>query len=96
MGHTLIDMYAKCVPLLEAHMLFEQLPVRNVIPWTSLITGYADNGFIEEVLSLLEAMKRDGIAPVSITFLCIFRACGYERGALGTSQEMNSLGFENC
>ena len=96
MGHTLIDMYAKCGSLLEAKMLFEQLPVRSVIPWTSLITGYADNGFIEEVLSLLEAMKRDGIAPVSITFLCIFRACGYERGALGTSQEMNSLGFENC
>ena len=93
-GHTLIDMYAKCVPLLEAHMLFEQLPVRNVIPWTSLITGYTNNGFIEEVLSLLEAMKGDGIAPVSITFLCIFRACGYERGALGTGQEMHSLALK--
>ena len=35
-------------------------------------------------------MKEDGIAPVSITFLSIFRACGYERGALETCQEMHS------
>ena len=89
-GHTPIDMNAKCGSLL-AHMLFEQLPIHSVIPWTSLITRYVDNGFIQEALSLLEAMEGDGIALVSITFVCIFRACGYERGALGTGQEMHSL-----
>ena len=92
-GHTPIDMNAKCGSLL-AHMLFEQLPIHSVIPWTSLITRYVDNGFIQEALSLLEAMEGDGIALVSITFVCIFRACGYERGALGTGQEMHSLALK--
>ena len=39
-------------------------------------------------------MNGDGIALVSIVFLCTFRACGYERGALGTSQEMHSLALK--
>eukprot|EP00250_Pteridium_aquilinum_P015120 c22392_g2_i1 orf=2-871(-) len=42
-GNTLLDMYVKCGSLDIAQQVFDRLPVRDVISWTSLIAGYAEH-----------------------------------------------------
>lgn len=51
---ALIDMYSKCGCLEDAHNLFDETPVRNVVSWTSMITGYVQNGCPYEALAIFK------------------------------------------
>jgi pentatricopeptide repeat protein len=76
LGNALVDMYAKFGLLTKAQRVFEELPVRDVSSWNSLITGYAHGGLSHEAFSCFEGMQSEGISPNSITFVCILKACG--------------------
>eukprot|EP00250_Pteridium_aquilinum_P018938 c24234_g3_i1 orf=893-1555(+) len=54
LGNALIDMYAKCGLLLKAKEVFHNLPVRNSVSWTTLITGYVEHGYAEEAVTSFE------------------------------------------
>lgn len=41
--NSLIDMYAKCGSMSKAQSVFDKMPKRDVISWTSIIVGYAVN-----------------------------------------------------
>eukprot|EP00253_Pinus_taeda_P001245 PITA_01245 len=71
----LIDMYAKCGSIGKAHDLFDSLPQRNVVSWTTMIAGYAMHSYGKEALKLFEEMKHSGMAPSHITLLCVLSAC---------------------
>ncbi|KAH7414859.1 hypothetical protein KP509_14G014400 [Ceratopteris richardii] len=75
-GTTAVDMYAKCGMLENAQKTFDELAVQNVVSWTALITGYAQNGSGEKALYCFEQMRRDGLSPNESTFSCILKACG--------------------
>ncbi|XP_076925833.1 pentatricopeptide repeat-containing protein At3g26782, mitochondrial-like [Bidens hawaiensis] len=51
---ALINMYSKCGYLDDAQNLFDETPVRNMVSWTSMITGYVQNGRPYDALSLLK------------------------------------------
>ncbi|KAI5060747.1 hypothetical protein GOP47_0025167 [Adiantum capillus-veneris] len=76
LGNTLIDFYVNCGLLLEAQEVFEQLPVKDVVSWNALITGFAEQGDAEMTLHCLKKMELEGISPSSTTFLCSLKACG--------------------
>ena len=74
---TLVDMYAKCGFVTKAKQVFMKICNRDVVSWTSLITGYCDSGNGLKALECLEAMKEDQILPNDVTFVCVLRACSY-------------------
>ncbi|KAF4388220.1 hypothetical protein F8388_021050 [Cannabis sativa] len=51
---ALVDMYSKCGELRDARVLFDCIPHRNVVSWTSMITGYVQNGDSHSSLSLFK------------------------------------------
>ncbi|KAM4132299.1 hypothetical protein ACJW30_01G239600 [Castanea mollissima] len=53
---SLIDMYSKCGELRDARELFDEIPQRNVVSWTSMITGYVQNDDAQEALSLFKEL----------------------------------------
>ena len=71
-GNSLIDMYSTCGSLKEACFVFENLPNRNVVAWTTLIGGYAQHGWYQEALSCLEKMSLEGVVPNVISFVSVF------------------------
>ena len=73
---ALIDMYAKCGDLGKAQRLFDELLIRDVVSWNTLIAGYAQQGQAECALQSYECMLKDGFSPDAITFNCILKACG--------------------
>ncbi|KAJ7520278.1 hypothetical protein O6H91_20G076300 [Diphasiastrum complanatum] len=78
-GSTLVDMYAKCGCIEDARELFNNMSERNVVSWTAMIAGYAQNGLGKEALALYEQMKQEGVQPNNITFTCILSACAHSR-----------------
>eukprot|EP00250_Pteridium_aquilinum_P000340 c10377_g2_i1 orf=681-1886(+) len=73
--NALIDMYCKCASLKEAREVFDEMPNRNIISWTTMIGGYAQHGHGALALEVHKQMLRKGILPERATFLCILKAC---------------------
>ncbi|KAH7439688.1 hypothetical protein KP509_04G072400 [Ceratopteris richardii] len=76
MGSAVIHMYIECGDLARGQQVFDELPLRNVISWNALITGYSHFGYSNQVLYCLKGMKEDGLFPNAVTFLCVLKACG--------------------
>ncbi|KAH7281553.1 hypothetical protein KP509_36G053200 [Ceratopteris richardii] len=76
LGNALVDMYAKCGALIMARQVFDELPAKDIVTWTALISGFCELGHGLEALCLFERMKVEaGFSPNAITFACILRAC---------------------
>ncbi|KAI5056876.1 hypothetical protein GOP47_0028694 [Adiantum capillus-veneris] len=76
-GNALVDMYVKCGMLAKAQKAFDLLPMRDIISWTTLITGYAQLGEDAAVVASFEKMRGEGVIPNSVTFLSVLTACSH-------------------
>ena len=74
-GNTLVDFYLKHGLLAEALEIFNELPGRDVVAWTTLMAGYAEHGLDEESLLCLHKMRIEGISPNEISLACSLKAC---------------------
>ncbi|CAH8316631.1 unnamed protein product [Eruca vesicaria subsp. sativa] len=70
-------MYVKCSSVSDGYRVFDQFDVRNVVAWTSLMSGYGYHGQVKEVLKCFEKMKGEGCRPNSVTFLVVLTACSH-------------------
>lgn len=75
-SNALLDMYAKRGSICESERVFHETTERSTFAWTTIISAYARHGDYDSVMNWFEEMKREGIAPDSITFLSILTACG--------------------
>ena len=90
LGTALVDMYAKCGMLVKAEQVIEQLPIRNVISWSSLIAGYAQQGQGHQAVNCYEWMQSEGLCPNVVTFICILKACG-STGAIDKGKQIHEI-----
>ena len=72
-----LDMYIKCGNTDMARTLFNKMPQRNVISWSTMILGYAINGETEKALALFSRMKNEGVQPNYVTYLGVLSACSH-------------------
>ncbi|KAL5856273.1 hypothetical protein ACOSQ4_006075 [Xanthoceras sorbifolium] len=77
LNNALLDMYCKCGSLEDAKSVFNRMVERDVISWSTMIAGLAQNGYSREALELFESMKLSGTKPNYITFLGILFACSH-------------------
>lgn len=87
-GTSLVDMYAKCGSLEEAHRVFDNLSKRTVVSWSAIIAGYAEHGCGSLAFELYEEMKAFGMTPDKVAFSCILKAC-ISLGALQRGREVH-------
>ncbi|KAH7422275.1 hypothetical protein KP509_12G001600 [Ceratopteris richardii] len=76
LGNSLIDMYVKCSLLALAQEVLDKLPARDVISWSTLISGYTENAQGQEALQCFWNMQREGFIPNAVTYTSILKACG--------------------
>ncbi|KAA8546192.1 hypothetical protein F0562_020914 [Nyssa sinensis] len=77
LNNALVDMYCKCGGLEDANSMFTRMVEKDVISWSTMIIGLAQNGFSREALELFESMKLSGTAPNYVTILGILFACSH-------------------
>ncbi|KAL5702324.1 choline-phosphate cytidylyltransferase [Ranunculus cassubicifolius] len=74
---ALLDMYAKCGAVDEARHVFDKLPERDFVSWTSMITAYGSHGQSLEALNLFQMMEHSNAKPDKVTFLAVISACSH-------------------
>lgn len=74
-GSSLIDMYAKSMAVEDAKKVFDRIKNKDLITWNSMVVGFAQNGFLNEVLRHLTLMKEESEEPDNFTFASILTAC---------------------
>ncbi|KAJ7544678.1 hypothetical protein O6H91_09G088900 [Diphasiastrum complanatum] len=87
-GNALINMYGKCNSLQNALNVFNQMPQRNVISWTTIISACTQNGCCKEALDYYDQMQKTSLKPNRITFLGALDACT-KLAALEKGQEIH-------
>ncbi|KAI3920059.1 hypothetical protein MKW98_001315 [Papaver atlanticum] len=66
-GSALVDFYAKCDKVEEAHLVFSKLDQRSVVSWNALIAGYSTKGSHYSTC-LLQLMLHLGYQPNEFSF----------------------------
>ncbi|XP_038982919.1 pentatricopeptide repeat-containing protein At4g21065-like [Phoenix dactylifera] len=72
---ALLDLYVKLAPLGEACRMFDRIPHRNAVTWNSMISAYAQNGFLEKGLELLHTMVESGLEVDVSSWNSIIAGC---------------------
>lgn len=67
-GTGLIDMYSKCWSIDASRRFFDEMPEKNVVTWTSLVTAYAQNQQPFEAMILVREMSRSGLKSSDVTY----------------------------
>ncbi|XP_068642954.1 pentatricopeptide repeat-containing protein At4g18520, chloroplastic [Aristolochia californica] len=86
---SLLGMYVKCGEVLDARKVFDVMSKRNTVTWTSMIAGYAQNGYGEEAIGLFRRMNRRRIFANYLTVVSILSACGLV-GSLHLGKEIHA------
>ncbi|KAF3438337.1 hypothetical protein FNV43_RR21099 [Rhamnella rubrinervis] len=68
---ALIDMYAKCGDLVEAHRVFHGMLNRDVVAWNAMIAGFSLHGYYDDTVQLLIQMQKAGTCPNSSTIVAV-------------------------
>ncbi|GFY98435.1 tetratricopeptide repeat (TPR)-like superfamily protein [Actinidia rufa] len=73
--NCLANFYAKCGSHQFARKVFEEMPERDVVSWTSLIAGLIDDGYERDGLRLFCDMHKDGLRPNGCTLATSLKGC---------------------
>ncbi|XP_058092391.1 putative pentatricopeptide repeat-containing protein At1g68930 [Magnolia sinica] len=99
--NSLIDMYCKCGKMEYATAVFDKMYnlqnptifhdglTVNAITWSSMITGYVQNGRCEDALNLFCHMLREGIYVDPFTLTSIASACA-DAGILEQGRQIHA------
>ncbi|ESQ50790.1 hypothetical protein EUTSA_v10023059mg [Eutrema salsugineum] len=74
---SIVDAYAKCGAVEIARRTFDQIPSKNIVSWTVIISAYAMSGLPDKALASFEEMKREGYKPNAVTYLAVLSACNH-------------------
>ncbi|CAA0831042.1 Pentatricopeptide repeat-containing protein [Striga hermonthica] len=72
---SLINFYAKCGELGCSRKVLEQMPVKDVVSWTALISGFVARGRGAESLELFCDMRREDVQPNEFTLATVLKGC---------------------
>ncbi|KAL3619234.1 hypothetical protein CASFOL_036804 [Castilleja foliolosa] len=73
--NSLIDAYSKSGKPTAAEKLMGRLYSRDVVSWTSIISGYLSRGDTKRALASFLGMQEDGVLPNDVTMLTVLKVC---------------------
>ncbi|KAL8095403.1 pentatricopeptide repeat-containing protein At1g59720, chloroplastic/mitochondrial-like [Apium graveolens] len=85
----LVNFYGKCEDMMCARKVFEEMTERNLVAWSSLISGYSKLGMFDDTLELFREMQMSGVVPDEVVMLSVVSACGVA-GALDVGRWVHS------
>lgn len=95
---ALLKFYSTIGDLRCAHQLFDEMPHRNVVCWTALVSAYVDNRKPSTALELFRQMQKENVEPDRVTITTSLAACA-DLGALDMGEWIHAYiyrkrGFE--
>ncbi|KAK9071339.1 hypothetical protein SSX86_009907 [Deinandra increscens subsp. villosa] len=74
-SNALVDFYVKCGKVRSGRKIFDQMVIKNVISWTTMISGYMQNSFDNEAIILFTEMTRNGWKPDGFACTSVLTSC---------------------
>ncbi|CAN1769987.1 Pentatricopeptide repeat-containing protein At1g04840 [Linum perenne] len=74
-GNSLINGFLRAGELDKANALFDQMPEKNVVSWTTMVNGFSKNGDNEKALSVFSRMLEEDVRPNDFTVVSALSAC---------------------
>ncbi|XP_068642174.1 pentatricopeptide repeat-containing protein At4g31070, mitochondrial [Aristolochia californica] len=76
-GNALIDMYSKIGFLDASRLVFAEMPTKDAISWSTLISAVGSHGHGTHAVRLFSEMQQAGNKPDGIAFLAVLSACNH-------------------
>ncbi|KAL5978394.1 hypothetical protein ACLOJK_029511 [Asimina triloba] len=73
---VILHLYDVCGFLLDVQRLFDEMPKRNVVSWSSLMVGYSKNGNPKEAVNAYRQMRWEGVEGNQNSFATVISSCG--------------------
>ncbi|KAI8569292.1 hypothetical protein RHMOL_Rhmol02G0267700 [Rhododendron molle] len=64
----------KTANVVDGEKIFNEMPEKNVVSWTSLLSGYSRNGLVDQAIETFFRMQAEGIKPSPLTFATVLGA----------------------
>ncbi|XP_010931098.1 pentatricopeptide repeat-containing protein At5g04780, mitochondrial [Elaeis guineensis] len=74
-GTAVLDVYAKCNMIDDACLVFDEMPEKSSVTWSSMVAGYVQNDLHEEALRLFHKAQQIGLELTQYTLSAILSAC---------------------
>ncbi|KAJ0040202.1 hypothetical protein Pint_27801 [Pistacia integerrima] len=75
LSSALVNLYAKCGAILDARNVFDGMKIHDQVSWTSIISGFSQNGHGREAVSMFKEMSTTHIKPNCYTYVGVISAC---------------------
>ncbi|WOL13223.1 pentatricopeptide repeat-containing protein [Canna indica] len=73
--NNLMSLYAVCGEIGSTKKLFDRFPERDLVSWTTLITGYKKAGFPKEAVQVFVQMMNENLRADGMTIAAVLSAC---------------------
>ncbi|CAH8387355.1 unnamed protein product [Eruca vesicaria subsp. sativa] len=97
-GSSLVVLYRDSGEVDNAHKVFVEMPEKNVVSWTAMISGFAQEWRVDICLKLYSEMRSSTSDPNNYTFTALVGACTGS-GALGQGRSVHcqtlQMGFKS-
>ncbi|KAL5975235.1 hypothetical protein ACLOJK_031914 [Asimina triloba] len=90
----IVNFYACCGGIEAARKLFDEMPERDVVSWTTMISGYVQSNQPKEAFLLFDEMISEGFQPNKVTVMSLLSACGQLQD-LNRAQHFHSYILKN-
>ncbi|KAL5981399.1 hypothetical protein ACLOJK_015454 [Asimina triloba] len=70
--NALIQMYSECDDIESASKVFDQMPERDVVSWSTMIGIYSKNRYFTEALDVIKEMRCERINPSEVAAINMF------------------------
>ncbi|KAK8968769.1 Pentatricopeptide repeat-containing protein [Platanthera guangdongensis] len=94
-GNAIIDMFGKCGLIEKARSVFDHLPNKDVISWSSLISAHASCKQSGEALQAFSEMLCSGVKPNSVTLCTVLPVCAAASKAATFLKEIHGFSVRN-
>ncbi|KAM1031723.1 hypothetical protein ACFX2C_035476 [Malus domestica] len=74
-GSSVLNLYAKSGKMDEAVVVFEKMPRKDLVCWTTMITGFVQSGRPMEAVEMFRGMQHEGIEFDGVSMTGLVQAC---------------------
>ncbi|KAF5726582.1 putative Tetratricopeptide repeat (TPR)-like superfamily protein [Tripterygium wilfordii] len=73
-GSSVLNLYAKCGKMEKAMMVFDKMPEKNLVGWTTMVTGFLRSGQPCKAIDMYRKMQEERIEGDEVVMLGLIQA----------------------